>query len=93
MSSNDNTNNIPSDEEMHRRELKQELRHQQQQVQDFNNRFQKEKQRKPTVEEVSNNFDNLIPLNIIMSVIEDVNIYNHLNINSKESFINGNSMV
>jgi hypothetical protein len=51
---------------MHKREIKQELRHQQQQVQDFNNRFQKEKQRKPTLEEVSNNFDNLIPLNIIL---------------------------
>ena len=86
-------NRPPSEEEMHRRELKQELRHQQQQVQDFNNRFQKEKQRKPTVEEVSNNFDNLIPLNIIVSVIEDVNVYNHFKMASKESFINENSIV
>jgi len=92
MSSND-ANRPPSEEEMHKREIKQELRHQQQQVQDFNNRFQKEKQRKPTVEEVSNNFDNLIPLNIIVSVIEDVNVYNHFKMSSKESFINENSMV
>ena len=83
----------PTEEEIHKKEIKQEQRHQQQQVQDFNKRFQEEKQRKPTVEEVSNNFDNLIPLSIIVSVIDDINVYNQIKVVSKDSFGDPISMV
>ena len=69
-----NENDIIENEEKIKRE--KQLK-QQKQVLDFNKRFQYEKQRFPTTDEVNDNFDNSIPLNIILSVIDDINEYDN----------------
>ena len=74
LSCNDN-DIIENEEKMRKEKEKQHYQHQQQQVLDFNKRFQDEKQRFPTSDEVNDNFDNSIPLNIILSVIDDINSY------------------
>ena len=71
-----NENDIIENEERIKKEKeKQHYQQQQRQVLDFNKRFQDEKQRFPTSDEVNDNFDNSIPLNIILSVIDDINSY------------------
>ena len=71
-----NENDIIEIEKRKKKEKeKQHFQEQQQQVLDFNKRFQDEKQRFPTSDEINNNFDNSIPLNIILSVIDDINSY------------------
>ena len=73
LSSNEKDND---NEERNRKEKEKQYYQQQQlQVLDFNKRFQDEKQRLPTSDEINNNFDNAIPLNIILSVIDDINSY------------------
>ena len=74
LSCNDN-DIIENEERMRKEKEKQHYQHQQQQVLDFNKRFQDEKQIFPTSDEVNDNFDNSIPLNIILSVIDDINSY------------------
>ena len=74
LSSNEN-DIIENEERMKKEKENQHYKQQQQQVLDFNKRFQDEKQRFPTSDEVNNNFDNSIPLNIILSVIDDINSY------------------
>ena len=45
------------------------------QIHDFKERFQEQKMRLPTNEEISDNFDQLIPFDIITSVIDDIHTF------------------
>jgi hypothetical protein len=65
----------PTDEELREKALEEKRKIQQREVLEFNRLFHIEKQRNPTNDEISNNFDNLIPLSIITSVLADIDEY------------------
>ena len=71
-----NFNYRPTAEEILQKEHDEKIKQQQQRVQDFNRRFKEAKQRNPTNSEISDNFDNLIPLEVITSVLDDISEYN-----------------
>jgi len=72
-----------TDEEIREKELEEIKKLQQKNVLEFNKQFNAEKQRNPTIEEISSNFDNLIPFNIIHSVIADIDEYKHKHPNTQ----------
>jgi len=59
----------PGDDEEQTRLTQQQ---QKKQIEDFRKRFLEEKMRQPSSVEIDDNFDHVIPLNIIMSVIDDL---------------------
>lgn len=77
----------PTDEEIRQKQAEELVRTQQKEVAEFNQRFQNEKQRFPTKDEICNNFDNLIPLHIIKSVVDDISEYNQQRENHKNNEI------